>query len=105
MSRASLAFDATKRGAASLVAVSAPARVKGKMVAKTMLKEVSHKAPTRLLPLRSAAASKRGASIVSLSSYGGGLLQGDRSDVTMEVARGQASYGYSGEYPRVPQRR
>lgn len=49
----------------------------------TRLTRVSHRAPGRLLPMRSPLSEEAGASLCLLGSYGGGLLGGD--SVTLEV--------------------
>jgi len=54
----------------------------------TALTCISHKAPARLLPLRTPAAAQRGAARCVLSSLGGGLLQGDAIDVEACVGAG-----------------
>ena len=51
----------------------------------TRLTQVSHKAPTRLLPLGKSSVDKAGAAVCALSNYGGGMLQGDTSSLYIDV--------------------
>ncbi|KAL3940497.1 MAG: hypothetical protein SGBAC_004972 [Bacillariaceae sp.] len=51
----------------------------------TRLTKVSHKAPTRLIPVRQTSIDKAGAAVCALSNYGGGMLQGDVSDLFIKV--------------------
>jgi urease accessory protein len=51
----------------------------------TRLTQVSHKAPTRLIPVGSSSVNKSGAAICALSNYGGGMLQGDSSELFVDV--------------------
>lgn len=68
------------KGIATLVSTAA----KG---GRTRLTRVSHKAPARLLPMRSPRAEEAGAAVCALGSFGGGLLGGDHVvvDVTVEA--------------------
>ena len=54
----------------------------------TALTCVSHKAPARLMPLRTPGANAAGAARVVVSSLGGGLLAGDVIDLDVAVDRG-----------------
>jgi urease accessory protein len=54
---------------------------------KTRLTQVSHKAPTRLIPLGKSSVEMAGAAICALSNYGGGMLQGDSSDLFINVEK------------------
>lgn len=54
---------------------------------RTRLTKVSHKAPTRLLPFGKSSVEKAGAAICALSNYGGGMLQGDSSDLFIKVEK------------------
>ena len=51
----------------------------------TRLTQVSHKYPTRLVPLGKTSVEKAGAAVCALSNYGGGMLQGDSCDLTVNV--------------------
>ena len=55
---------------------------------KTVLTRIAHKAPARLLPLKTAAAASAGAARCVLSSLGGGLLSGDALDFEIVVEDG-----------------
>ena len=63
-------------GLATLVAESAAG-------GRTCLTRVAHKAPARLLPMRSPRAIEAGAAVCAIGSFGGGLLGGDH--VTLDV--------------------
>ncbi len=52
---------------------------------QTRLTEVAHQSPNRLIPIRSLAMERAGACICALSSYGGGMVQGDSSHVNIHV--------------------
>ena len=52
---------------------------------KTRITTLRHSAPTRLLPMQNSTVERAGAAFVALSSYGGGMLQGDRSDLEFSV--------------------
>jgi urease accessory protein UreF len=54
----------------------------------TRLTQVSHKAPTRLIPLPKSSVQKAGAAICALSNYGAGMLQGDSVDLNIHVEHG-----------------
>ena len=56
--------------------------------ATTRLTQVSHKAPTRLIPLPKSSVHKAGAAICALSNYGAGMLQGDTSEISVNVEKG-----------------
>ena len=56
--------------------------------ATTRLTQVSHKAPTRLIPLPKSSVYKAGAAICALSNYGAGMLQGDTSEISVNVEKG-----------------
>jgi urease accessory protein UreH/urease accessory protein UreF len=53
---------------------------------KTRLTRVSHKAPTRLLPMTGkSSVFNAGAAVCALSNYGGGMLQGDSTELSVKV--------------------
>ena len=54
----------------------------------TRLTRVSHRAPARLLPMRTAAARAAGGAVCALGSYGGGLLGGDEVALHVHARRG-----------------
>lgn len=54
----------------------------------TRLTQVSHKAPMRLLPMGKSSVNKAGAAICALSNYGAGMLQGDSSELSVQVDTG-----------------
>lgn len=54
----------------------------------TRLTQVSHKAPMRLLPMGKSSVNKAGAAICALSNYGAGMLQGDSSELLVQVDAG-----------------
>jgi urease accessory protein len=54
----------------------------------TRLTQVSHKAPTRLVPIGKSSVDHAGAAICALSNYGAGMLQGDSSDLVIHVQQG-----------------
>lgn len=65
----------------------------------TRLTHVSHRAPTRLLPLTgSSLLEASGKAQCALSNYGGGMVQGDESVVTLLVEEG-ASLGVTTQGP------
>lgn len=65
----------------------------------TRLTHVSHRAPTRLLPLTgSSLLEASGKAQCALSNYGGGMVQGDESIVTLLVEEG-ASLGVTTQGP------
>jgi urease accessory protein len=51
----------------------------------TRLTQVSHKAPTRWVPLKKSSVYHAGAAICALSNYGGGMLQGDSCELHVNV--------------------
>jgi urease accessory protein len=55
---------------------------------KTRLTTVQHRSPSRLLPILSSLVAKHDAQLISLSNYGGGMLQGDTSTVNVCVESG-----------------
>ena len=54
----------------------------------THLTTISHRAPGRLLPMRSPLAEQAGAGLCVLGSFGGGLLGGDSVDVSVHATAG-----------------
>ena len=54
----------------------------------TRLTQVVHRQPARLLPMRGALAEAAGAAHVAIGSYGGGLVGGDKVDVTVKAQNG-----------------
>ena len=56
--------------------------------AATSLTEVAHRSPTRLIPMPSSAVSRAGAALAAISSYGGGMVRGDRQDLDVTVGEG-----------------
>jgi len=54
----------------------------------TRLTRVAHKAPTRLIPVKKASVQQVGAAICALSNYGGGMLQGDSAELSVNVEAG-----------------
>jgi len=52
------------------------------------LTRVAHKAPTRLIPVKKASVQQVGAAICALSNYGGGMLQGDSAELSVNVEAG-----------------
>jgi urease accessory protein UreH/urease accessory protein UreF len=65
------------------------ARVVASVVqSKTRLTKVQHQSPSRLLPISSSLVAKHGSQLISLSNYGGGMLQGDTSTVDVRVEEG-----------------
>jgi urease accessory protein len=56
--------------------------------AMTRLTQVSHKAPTRLVPIGKSSVEQAGAAVCALSTYGAGMLQGDSSELTIRVEEG-----------------
>jgi urease accessory protein UreF len=69
--------------------VSAAATETSKAIrSTTRLTQVSHKAPTRLIPLPKSSVQKAGAAICALSNYGAGMLQGDSVDLNIHVEQG-----------------
>jgi urease accessory protein UreH/urease accessory protein UreF len=64
-------------------------RIAATAVAKdTSLTEVAHRSPTRLIPMPSTSVSRAGAALVAVSSYGGGMVRGDRQDLSIKVDEG-----------------
>lgn len=64
-------------------------RLAATAVAKdTSLTEVAHRSPTRLIPMPSTAVSRAGAALAAISSYGGGMVRGDRQDLSIKVDEG-----------------
>ena len=55
---------------------------------KTRLTKVQHQSPSRLLPILSSLVANHGSQLISLSNYGGGMLQGDTSSVSVCVESG-----------------
>ena len=55
---------------------------------KTELTEVSHRSPTRVVPMPSSRVVRAGAAVCSLSSYGGGFVHGDQSALVVQVDEG-----------------
>eukprot|EP01065_Artemidia_motanka_P027046 TRINITY_DN32281_c0_g1_i1.p1 TRINITY_DN32281_c0_g1~~TRINITY_DN32281_c0_g1_i1.p1 ORF type:complete len:579 (+),score=121.24 TRINITY_DN32281_c0_g1_i1:71-1738(+) len=53
----------------------------------TVLTQVAHKAPVRLLPLRTTKADRAGAAWCCVSGYGGGFVGGDEVDMSTSVGR------------------
>ena len=65
------------------------ARVVATLVnSKTRLTRVQHQSPSRLLPIPSSLVASHGSQLISLSNYGGGMLQGDTSTVDVRVESG-----------------
>jgi urease accessory protein UreH/urease accessory protein UreF len=87
----SLTAAAFQRGFAKLIAQNVNHH--------TRLTHVSHRAPTRLLPLTgSSLLEASGKAQCALSNYGGGMVQGDESIVTLLVEEG-ASLGVTTQGP------
>lgn len=55
---------------------------------QTHLTQVAHKAPTRLIPIKKSSVQAAGAAVCALSNYGGGMLQGDSSEMSVHVEPG-----------------
>jgi urease accessory protein UreH/urease accessory protein UreF len=72
---------------AQTVMVTSPKRLPKSV--ETQLTHVSHRAPTRLLPLTgSSLLEQSGKAQCAISNYGGGMVQGDTSDISIYVDRG-----------------
>ena len=75
-----------KHGIGRLTASASSSSVDASRRRTTRLTQVSHKAPTRWIPLlQKSSVNHAGAAMVALSHYGGGMLPGDKTQLTVQV--------------------
>ena len=90
----SAALRAAKSGLARIAAAAAarpsggPGPASGASGLATTLTEIAHRNPSRVIPMGPSAVGRAGAALAAISSYGGGMVRGDRQDLTLEVGAG-----------------